>query len=161
MASVLYYGLSLKVGSFGLDIYHTQFIFGFVEIPADLGASGLSQHFGRRKCEGSFLFLGGTACLVVLAIPNGTFSTLLFFHDLKMLFVEVEIFQCLFNRCGTCFSDMYYFLLRCSSGSNSHSCTGENGCHCLFQHSLHLHCKIIPNRFEVMSLFPQLFMITK
>uniref|UniRef100_UPI0037E7AD21 solute carrier family 22 member 13-like n=1 Tax=Semicossyphus pulcher TaxID=241346 RepID=UPI0037E7AD21 len=69
-ASLLYYGLSLNVGSFGLNIYLTQFIFGIAEIPANLTAMALIQTFGRRISQGSFLMFGGAACLVVLAIPN-------------------------------------------------------------------------------------------
>nr|CBN81997.1 Solute carrier family 22 member 13 [Dicentrarchus labrax] len=69
-ASLLYYGLSLNVGGFGLNVYLTQFIFGFVEIPANLSALGLIQHFGRRICQVCYLFFGGAACLMVLAIPN-------------------------------------------------------------------------------------------
>ncbi|XP_037612890.1 solute carrier family 22 member 13-like [Sebastes umbrosus] len=69
-ASLLYYGLSLNVGGFGLNIYLTQFIFGLVEIPADLSTLAAIQHFGRRICQAGFLFIGGAACLVVLAVPN-------------------------------------------------------------------------------------------
>ncbi|XP_051796717.1 solute carrier family 22 member 13-like [Acanthochromis polyacanthus] len=69
-ASLLYYGLSLNVGSFGLNIYLTQFIFALVEIPANIGSLFLIQYFGRRICEASFLFFGGTACLAVLAVPK-------------------------------------------------------------------------------------------
>ncbi|XP_070842519.1 solute carrier family 22 member 13-like [Chaetodon trifascialis] len=68
--SLLYYGLSLNVGSFGLNIYVTQFIFGLVEIPANLGCLALIQRFGRKICQASFLFVGGAACLFVLAVPN-------------------------------------------------------------------------------------------
>ncbi|KAM6971563.1 solute carrier family 22 member 13-like [Tautogolabrus adspersus] len=68
--SLLYYGLSLNVGGFGLNIYLTQLIFGFVEIPANLGCLVLVQHFGRRICHACFMFFGGVACLVILAIPN-------------------------------------------------------------------------------------------
>ncbi|XP_069015485.1 solute carrier family 22 member 13-like [Embiotoca jacksoni] len=68
--SILYYGLSLNVGSFGLNIYLTQFIFGIVEIPANIGGLTLIQHFGRRICLACFLFFGGTACLMVLAVPH-------------------------------------------------------------------------------------------
>ncbi|KAM9841690.1 solute carrier family 22 member 13-like [Aulostomus maculatus] len=68
--SLLYYGLSLNVGSFGLDIYLTQFIFGVVEIPALLSSLFLTQHIGRRISQAGFLFLGGAACLVTLAIPK-------------------------------------------------------------------------------------------
>uniref|UniRef100_UPI0037E9C8B0 solute carrier family 22 member 13-like n=1 Tax=Semicossyphus pulcher TaxID=241346 RepID=UPI0037E9C8B0 len=68
--SLLYYGLSLNVGGFGLNIYLTQFIFGFVEIPANLSALALIQRFGRRICYSCFLIFGGAACLVILAIPK-------------------------------------------------------------------------------------------
>ncbi|XP_074549422.1 solute carrier family 22 member 13-like [Halichoeres trimaculatus] len=69
-ASLLYYGLSLNVGSFGLNIYLTQFIFGLVEIPANLGSLVLIQRFGRRICQSCFSIFGGVACLVILTIPD-------------------------------------------------------------------------------------------
>ncbi|XP_054863188.1 solute carrier family 22 member 13-like [Amphiprion ocellaris] len=69
-ASLLFYGLSLNIGSFGLNIYLTQFIFALVEIPANVCGLFLIQHFGRRLCEACFLIFGGTACLVVLAVPK-------------------------------------------------------------------------------------------
>ncbi|CAJ1082089.1 solute carrier family 22 member 13-like [Xyrichtys novacula] len=68
--SLFYYGLSLNVGGFGLNIYITQFIFGIVEIPAHLGSSVLIQRLGRRICQSGLLIFGGTACLVILAIPK-------------------------------------------------------------------------------------------
>ncbi|XP_069368170.1 solute carrier family 22 member 13-like [Paralichthys olivaceus] len=68
--SLMYYGLSLNVGNFGLDIYLTQFIFGVVEIPARLGSLPLIQHFGRRICQAGVLIFGGSACLGILVIPK-------------------------------------------------------------------------------------------
>uniref|UniRef100_A0A667Z6K3 Solute carrier family 22 member 13b n=1 Tax=Myripristis murdjan TaxID=586833 RepID=A0A667Z6K3_9TELE len=68
--SLVYYGLSLNVGSFGLDIYLTQFIFGIVELPARLGSLPLLRFFGRRICQAGFLLFAGLACLVILAIPE-------------------------------------------------------------------------------------------
>lgn len=67
----MYFGLSLNVGTFGMDIYVTQFIFGAVELPARLGSLPLIQRFGRRICEASLLMVGGVACLVILVIPKG------------------------------------------------------------------------------------------
>ncbi|CAL8294819.1 unnamed protein product [Lota lota] len=69
-ASVVYYGISLNVGSFGVDIYLTQFIFGLVDIPACMGSIVLIEHFGRRKCQAATMFFTGSACLVMLVIPN-------------------------------------------------------------------------------------------
>uniref|UniRef100_A0A8C8STZ4 Solute carrier family 22 member 13 n=1 Tax=Pelusios castaneus TaxID=367368 RepID=A0A8C8STZ4_9SAUR len=68
--SLVYYGLSLKVGSFGLDIYLTQLVFGAVEIPARSLCPFLLQWFGRKKCQGFFLLLGGVMCLIIIGIPK-------------------------------------------------------------------------------------------
>lgn len=72
---LLYYGLSLNVDSFGLNVYLTQFVFSAVEVPANLGTFFLIQRFGRRRGQAWFLLFGGAACLVILAIPNGIFQT--------------------------------------------------------------------------------------
>ncbi|XP_044150190.1 solute carrier family 22 member 13-like isoform X1 [Bufo gargarizans] len=68
--ALVYYGLSLNVGSFGLDIYATQLIFGAVEIPARLGSIFALQFFGRRLSQSFYLLLGGTVCLITTAIPK-------------------------------------------------------------------------------------------
>ncbi|KAG6939152.1 solute carrier family 22 member 13, partial [Chelydra serpentina] len=68
--SLVYYGLSLNVGSFGLDIYLTQLVFGAVEIPARFGCIFLLQWFGRKKCQTFFLLLGGAMCLIITGIPK-------------------------------------------------------------------------------------------
>ncbi|XP_076868882.1 solute carrier family 22 member 13b [Brachyhypopomus gauderio] len=70
VTSLVYYGVSLNVGNFGLDIYLTQLIFGIAEIPARLGSFPLIEHFGRKKSQCAMLLLGGSACLVILAIPT-------------------------------------------------------------------------------------------
>ncbi|KAM4719090.1 solute carrier family 22 member 13-like [Anableps anableps] len=69
-ASFLFYGLSLNIGSFSLNIYLTQLIFGAVEIPANVAALTLIQHLGRRICEAGFLFFGGVSCLVATVVPR-------------------------------------------------------------------------------------------
>ncbi|CAB1440298.1 unnamed protein product [Pleuronectes platessa] len=68
--SLMYYGLSLGVGNFGLDIYLMQFIFGVVEVPARLGTLPFIQHFGRRMFQAGVLIFGGCACLGTLVIPK-------------------------------------------------------------------------------------------
>lgn len=70
----MYYGLSLNVGNFGLDIYLTQFIFALVEFPARVGILPFLQHFGRKNCQAGVLLFGGAACLGVLVIPNGNIT---------------------------------------------------------------------------------------
>ncbi|XP_068437804.1 solute carrier family 22 member 13-like [Clinocottus analis] len=67
--SLVYYGLSLN-GTFGLDIYLTQCLFGLVEFPARLGSLPLIQRFGRKICLAVVLLFGGAACLGILVIPK-------------------------------------------------------------------------------------------
>uniref|UniRef100_A0A3Q1FR35 Solute carrier family 22 member 13b n=1 Tax=Acanthochromis polyacanthus TaxID=80966 RepID=A0A3Q1FR35_9TELE len=84
--SLVYYGLSLNVGNFGLDIYLTQFIFGVVELPARLGSLPLLQRFGRRICQAGVLLFAGVACLVILVVPTGNVAmgdTCLLLSDLR------------------------------------------------------------------------------
>ncbi|XP_020662002.3 solute carrier family 22 member 13 [Pogona vitticeps] len=68
--SLAYYGLSLNVGSFGLDIYLAQFVFGAAELPGRIATLLLVQWLGRRKCQAFCLLLGGVACLLITVIPK-------------------------------------------------------------------------------------------
>ncbi|XP_061852500.1 solute carrier family 22 member 13-like [Colius striatus] len=68
--SLVYYGLSLNVTNFGLDIYLTQLAFGAVEIPARIGCIFALQWFGRKKTQGVFLLLSGLMCLIITGIPE-------------------------------------------------------------------------------------------
>ncbi|KAM6281340.1 solute carrier family 22 member 13-like [Porphyrio hochstetteri] len=68
--SIVYYGLSLNVTSFGLDIYLTQIAFGVVELPARFCCIYLLQWFGRKKTQAVLLLLSGLLCLVITGIPE-------------------------------------------------------------------------------------------
>ncbi|XP_032548586.1 solute carrier family 22 member 13-like isoform X2 [Chiroxiphia lanceolata] len=68
--SFVYYGLSLNVTNFGLDIYLTQVAFGAVEIPARVGCIFTLQWFGRRKTQTVLLLLSGLVCLIITGIPE-------------------------------------------------------------------------------------------
>ncbi|XP_009084031.3 solute carrier family 22 member 13-like [Serinus canaria] len=68
--SFVYYGLSLNVTNFGLDIYLTQLAFGAVEIPARVGCIFILQRFGRRKTQVVLLVLSGLVCLIITGIPE-------------------------------------------------------------------------------------------
>lgn len=67
---LVYYGLSLGVSDLGVDLYLTQFMFGLVEIPARSLVLVLLP-FSRRIPLSAFLAIGGGACLLTLAIPEG------------------------------------------------------------------------------------------
>ncbi|XP_015276447.1 PREDICTED: solute carrier family 22 member 13-like [Gekko japonicus] len=68
--SLVYYGVSLHVADFGLDIYMTQLVFGAVEIPARASCIFLLQWMGRKKCQAGWLLLAGVICLIIPAIPK-------------------------------------------------------------------------------------------
>ncbi|XP_072904890.1 solute carrier family 22 member 13b isoform X4 [Hemitrygon akajei] len=68
--SFVYYGLCFSVGSFGKNIYLTNFIFGLVEI-LRFSCIWFLARFGRKKCQGCFLLLGGVTCLLILTFPEG------------------------------------------------------------------------------------------
>ncbi|XP_061210794.1 solute carrier family 22 member 13-like [Neopsephotus bourkii] len=68
--SLVYYGLSLNVTGFGLDIYLTQLAFGAVEIPARVGCIFTLQWFGRKKTQAVLLILSGLLCLIIIGIPE-------------------------------------------------------------------------------------------
>uniref|UniRef100_A0A8D0G2Y1 Major facilitator superfamily (MFS) profile domain-containing protein n=1 Tax=Sphenodon punctatus TaxID=8508 RepID=A0A8D0G2Y1_SPHPU len=69
--SMVYYGLSLHVGDFGVDIYLTQLIFGAVELPSRFSCIFLLEWIGRKKCQALWLLLGGVMCLIIPIIPKG------------------------------------------------------------------------------------------
>ncbi|XP_064018989.1 solute carrier family 22 member 13-like [Pogoniulus pusillus] len=68
--SLVYYGLSLSVSSFGLDVYLTQLAFGAVELPARLSCIFLLEWFGRKKTQAVLLLLSGLMCLIIAGIPQ-------------------------------------------------------------------------------------------
>ncbi|KAM9573395.1 solute carrier family 22 member 13-like isoform 2-T2 [Guaruba guarouba] len=68
--SLVYYGLSLNVSGFGLDVYLTQLAFGGVELPARFSCIFLLQWFGRKKIQAILLLLSGLMCLIITGIPK-------------------------------------------------------------------------------------------
>ncbi|XP_027551316.1 solute carrier family 22 member 13-like [Neopelma chrysocephalum] len=68
--SIVYYGLSLSVTGFGLDIYLTQLAFGAVEFPARVFLIFLLEWFGRKKMQAMFLMLSGLMCLILTGLPE-------------------------------------------------------------------------------------------
>nr|XP_006005360.1 PREDICTED: solute carrier family 22 member 1-like isoform X1 [Latimeria chalumnae] len=69
VSALIYYGISFKVGSFGVNLYLAQFFSGLVETPSIL-VPLLLVHFGRRCFSIMSLLLSGTAGLVSLMISK-------------------------------------------------------------------------------------------
>ncbi|XP_078146124.1 organic cation transporter protein [Centroberyx gerrardi] len=66
---LVYYGLSLNISDFGMNIYLTQMIFGLVEMPART-ITLFTLNRSRKFSQLAFLAVGGLACLLTIFIPN-------------------------------------------------------------------------------------------
>ncbi len=69
--NISYYCLYYNMGNFGLSIFLIQFLFGAIEIPANLLAFWLLEVLGRKILFMSTLLTGGLCCIFTLAIPQG------------------------------------------------------------------------------------------
>uniref|UniRef100_A0A8C9RAS4 Zmp:0000001102 n=1 Tax=Scleropages formosus TaxID=113540 RepID=A0A8C9RAS4_SCLFO len=59
-----YYGISLNISGFGLNIYLTHFIYAAIEFPAKLMVYFFLDKIGRRHCQAGTLLLTGT-CIAI------------------------------------------------------------------------------------------------
>uniref|UniRef100_A0A3B3V251 Si:dkey-119m7.4 n=1 Tax=Poecilia latipinna TaxID=48699 RepID=A0A3B3V251_9TELE len=66
---LVYYGLSLNISDFGMNIYLTQMIFGLVEMPART-ITLFTLNRSRKFSQLAFLAVGGSACLLTTCIPS-------------------------------------------------------------------------------------------
>lgn len=66
-----YYGLSMDLQRFGVDIYLIQVIFGAVDIPAKVVISVAMCLVGRRLSQCGALILSGVMILANLLVPLG------------------------------------------------------------------------------------------
>ncbi|XP_013880743.1 organic cation transporter protein [Austrofundulus limnaeus] len=66
---LVYYGLSLNISDFGMNIYLTQMIFGLVEMPART-ITLFTLNRSRKIPQLAFLAVGGSACLLTTFIPS-------------------------------------------------------------------------------------------
>lgn len=74
-----YYGISLNISGFGLDMYLTHFIYAAIEVPAKLMVYCLLNIIGRRTCQAGTLLLTGTCIGINIFVPKGCNSVHLSF----------------------------------------------------------------------------------
>ncbi|XP_052009918.1 solute carrier family 22 member 7-like [Xyrauchen texanus] len=65
-----YYGISLNISGFGLNLYLTQFIFGAIEMPAKLLAYLCLDKLGRRYSQVATLIATGSCIGITILIPR-------------------------------------------------------------------------------------------
>ncbi|KAM9769970.1 uncharacterized protein ACNS7B_007035 [Menidia menidia] len=65
-----YYGISLNVTGFGVNIYLTQFIYGVTEVPAKAFIIFFLNKIGRRLTQAGTLFLTGLCIFCNMFIPQ-------------------------------------------------------------------------------------------
>ncbi|XP_037621374.1 solute carrier family 22 member 7-like isoform X1 [Sebastes umbrosus] len=72
-----YYGISLNVAGFGVNIYLTQFIYGAIEFPVKAFILFSLNKIGRRKNQAGALFLTGLCIFCNMFVPQdmGPFRT--------------------------------------------------------------------------------------
>ncbi|XP_067831613.1 uncharacterized protein [Heptranchias perlo] len=68
--SLAYYGLSIDLQGFGVDVYLIQVIFGAVDIPAKLVGVITMSYIGRRFTQGTSLILAGGIIITNIFIPK-------------------------------------------------------------------------------------------
>uniref|UniRef100_A0A3B4UJH1 Solute carrier family 22 member 7-like n=1 Tax=Seriola dumerili TaxID=41447 RepID=A0A3B4UJH1_SERDU len=66
-----YYGISLNITGFGLNMYLTHFIYAAIEVPAKLMVYCFLNIIGRRKCQAGALLLTGVCIAINIFIPKG------------------------------------------------------------------------------------------
>ncbi|XP_051940762.1 solute carrier family 22 member 7-like isoform X3 [Hippocampus zosterae] len=72
-----YYGISLNISGFGLNIFVTQLIYGFIEVPAKMFCLFSINKFGRKFNQSGGLLLTGLClfCNVIIPPDMAAFQT--------------------------------------------------------------------------------------
>ncbi|KAK9959795.1 hypothetical protein ABG768_009896 [Culter alburnus] len=65
-----YYGISLNISGFGLNLYLTQFIYGAIEMPSKLVAYVCLDKLGRRYSQAGTLITAGVCTGITVLIPR-------------------------------------------------------------------------------------------
>ncbi|KAM9354779.1 solute carrier family 22 member 6 [Pholidichthys leucotaenia] len=66
---LVYYGLSLNISDFGMNIYLTHMIFGLVEMPART-ITVFTLNRSRKISQLAFLAVSGISCLLTIFVPS-------------------------------------------------------------------------------------------
>lgn len=79
-----YYGITLNLTGFGLNIYLTQFFFTIIEVPMKFGVYFFIEKIGRRTGEMASLVLTGLCLFINLFVDQGEYISCLFCFTAKI-----------------------------------------------------------------------------
>jgi hypothetical protein len=68
-----YYGISLNITGFGLNVYLTHFIYSAIEVPAKMVVYFCLDTIGRKHCQAGTLLLTGTCIAINIFVPKGDY----------------------------------------------------------------------------------------
>lgn len=94
-----YYGISLNISGFGLNLYLTQFIFGAIELPSKLVAYLCLDRLGRRYSQVGTLITTGVCIGITVLIPRGKLQIIIMPQScdwLSTCFITVNVCFVLF-----------------------------------------------------------------
>lgn len=132
--ALTYYGISMNISGFGLNMYLTQFIYAAIEVPAKLMVYLLLRVVGRRTCQAGTLLLTGGCIAINIFLSKGWKSATLFLFLLGSSFhVNLDV-SCRSLAPAFCYCHHWKRLLR-------------GGLH----HCLPLHRRALPHRHPVSS----------
>uniref|UniRef100_A0A3B4AF69 Major facilitator superfamily (MFS) profile domain-containing protein n=1 Tax=Periophthalmus magnuspinnatus TaxID=409849 RepID=A0A3B4AF69_9GOBI len=72
-----YYGISLNIEGFGVNLHLTQFIYSAIEVPSKLLVFFTVNRVGRRFCQSGTLTMTGLCIFINMFIPKGLVRTAL------------------------------------------------------------------------------------
>uniref|UniRef100_A0A3B5L2M2 Solute carrier family 22 member 6 n=1 Tax=Xiphophorus couchianus TaxID=32473 RepID=A0A3B5L2M2_9TELE len=84
----VYYGISLNVPGFGVDIYLTQFIYGITEVPAKIFIVFFLNKLGRRLTQAGTLALTGLCLFCNIFVPQDLWAARTVFGASGKMFAE-------------------------------------------------------------------------
>lgn len=134
----MYYGISLKISGFGVNIYLTQLIYGAIEVPAKIATFFSVDWIGRRNSQAIFLIVTGALIGLNTAIPLGD----------STLFLSVSHYLKFFFQLNP-----WFFCSRTLCCPNVCGCGNKGILRGVIHHSVPLHNRTLPNRPQVQPKF--------
>ena len=93
-----YYGISLNITGFGLNLYLTYFIYAAIEVPAKILVYISLKKIGRRPNQVGTLLLTGICIIINIVVPKGDILPKWSFGNMTLLWPPPQNKQLLFEK---------------------------------------------------------------